>query len=408
MSSSIHTDSITMAPPKLPPELLLNIADNINISDDRHELRYNDFNSFLQANCALYDSLNNKLWIEAAKNNDDRTPLILTQLINTDNLPRLKFFLDSGANVDARLPAFHITGIYSDEFPLKDMALTPLLHAVHSGNLELASLLLKKGAKVEYPGQFSPLHAAHSAEMVQLLLDHNAHPEWEDEIHHRPVLWYVRRNEFDALRTILQRGVWLNGFGRGPLHEAALRNLAAVELLLKHGANVRETDSDWNTPLHMAAQAGKTDVVKVLVERWPQGVKARDKFGRTPFLLAAKNGTMEMAKFLVEQWPEGIAVGDHYSETPLHWAALMGEIDMVRFLVEQWREGMMQRDKCKMTPLHLAAAEGKTDVVRYLVGQWPEGMRERDSSRKTPLQLAVKAGKKDVVRLLLWQRWWLW
>jgi ankyrin repeat protein len=59
------------------------------------------------------------------------------------------------------------------------------------------------------------------------------------------------------------------------------------------------------------------DVVKVSVERWPLGVKARDNCRRTPFLLAAKNGTMEMAKFLVEQWPEGIAEGDHYSETPL-------------------------------------------------------------------------------------------
>jgi ankyrin repeat protein len=107
------------------------------------------------------------------------------------------------------------------------MALTSLLHAVHSGNVELASLLLKKGAKVEYPGRFSPLHAAHSADMVQLLLDHNADPELEDEIHHRPVLWYVRWDEFDALRTILQRDVPLNGFGRGPLHEAAQRNLAA-------------------------------------------------------------------------------------------------------------------------------------------------------------------------------------
>jgi hypothetical protein len=54
-----------MPPPEIPLELLLMIAHHIR--DDQGELRYGDFNSFLQVNRALHACLNRMLWKEVAE-----------------------------------------------------------------------------------------------------------------------------------------------------------------------------------------------------------------------------------------------------------------------------------------------------------------------------------------------------
>jgi hypothetical protein len=344
-----------MPPPKIPLELLLMIAHHMR--DDHGELRYSDFNSFLQVNRALYSCLNRMLWKQAGKH-EVGNRRVLTHLITTRNLTGLEFFLELGADVEVHLLAFYIL----DPDSWAEYEPTPLLVAADLDNVPMARLLLQKGAKVEYFdeygyfdegfGKFSPMHAARSAEMVQLLLDHNADPDFDDENGRRPLHCYAIRDDIDAMQAILQHGAEVNpiGYSETPLHEAALRNLDIVELLVEHGADVRETNSDLNTPLHLAASAGKTDVVKFLVERWPEGMRETNDCG----------------------------------ETPLHLAARMGNTDAVEFLVGLWPEGMKERNSHLNTPLHLAAAWGMADVVNILAKRWPDGMREKNRYGNTP------------------------
>jgi ankyrin repeat protein len=161
----------------------------------------------------------------------------------------------------------------------------------------LARLLLENGAKVQYPGKyvfaigsFSPMHAARSGAMVKLLLEHNADPDLMDPNERRPLHWYAIRDNIETMWAILQHGANANinpslGFEK-PLHEAAQRNLETVKLLVEHGANFKKRDCFENTPWHLAARAGKIDVVKFLVERWPapEGKEALNHDGKTPLL----------------------------------------------------------------------------------------------------------------------------
>jgi ankyrin repeat protein len=133
------------------------------------------------------------------------------------------FFLELGADVEARLPAFY----FENDGQLEP---TPLLIAAYLDNIPLAHLLLEKGAKVEYfdrdgNGESSPMHAARSAEMVQLFLDHNADPNFRDMLDIWPLYWYAFRNDIAAMRAILQHGAQVNSIARmpwdTPLHEAA-------------------------------------------------------------------------------------------------------------------------------------------------------------------------------------------
>jgi ankyrin repeat protein len=345
-----------MPPPELPLELLLLIAHHIR--DDHGELRYGDFHSFLQVNRALHACLNRMLWKEAAEH-EVGARRVFTHLIRTNNLTRLNFFLELGADVEIHLPAFDITGRDELSRVASDIEPTPLLIAADLDNVPLARLLLETGAKVQYFdedfGKFSPMHAARSAEMVQLLLDHNADPDLDDDIERRPLHWYATRDNIAAVRAILQHGAEVNpiGYSETPLHEAALRNLDIVELLVEHGADVRETDSDLNTPLHYAALAGKIDVVKFLVERWPEGTRETNDSGETPLHMAAfvPRRNIDVLRFLVERWPEGREALNNDQKTPLS------------MFMEDWRVNGRLSDKEK-------------EIIALLSGSYSEGNGE--------------------------------
>jgi ankyrin repeat protein len=255
------------------------------------------------------------LWKEAGEHGGS-TQGVFMHLIRTNNLAGLEFFLELGADIEFRLNA---------KVGLKCQP-TALLIAAHLDKVPLARSLLEKGAKVQYFGKISPLHVARSAEMVQLLLDHNADPELLDNMRYRPLCYYVSRKDsyvspedIGAMRAILQHGVEVDPIGVSvePLHAAAQRSLAAVELLVEYGADVEKKGFMGKTPLHVAANAGKTDVAKFLVERWPEGMREREnRSGDTPLHLAARRARTEVVRLLVERWPEGKEVLNYDGKTP--------------------------------------------------------------------------------------------
>jgi ankyrin repeat protein len=415
-----------MPPPELPLELLLMIARHIRDGDG--QLRSCDFNSFLQVNYALYANLNRILWLKAAMHKIE-TQRVFAHLIKTNNLARLEFFLELGADVEVRLPAIDVTctgfkPIIGDNCECGrepfDIEPTPLLIAVDLDNIPITRLLLEKGAKVQYlrsyrlfgNGAFSPLHAARSAEMVQLLMDHDADPDWVDELDQRPLHWYAIRGDIAAMREVLLYGAEVSPMSvtSKPLHDAAQHSLDAVKLLIEHGANVEERDVDTNTPLLLAALEGKIDVVRFLVERWPECIRTANEYLQTPLHFAVIEQKEDVIEFLAEQWPEGVREKSIESDTPLHHAVVYGSRpEVVGLLVEGCPEAIKEKDQAGNTPLHLAARSAKTEVVRVLAERWPEGGEVPNNDEKTPLsmfkasfrrRLITDEDKKEIITLL--------
>jgi ankyrin repeat protein len=264
-TAAFNNKNDTISTPTLPPHLhtaaQLEIARHIRHPDGSR--RYGDLNSFLQVNRTVYLLLNHKLWKEAAEDAALATRVFVH--VNTNNnIAGLQRLLESGADPELRLPGLRLIDLDNGVFDYQQFQQTPLVLAACVVNLAMATVLLAKGADVEYriasTSSYSPLHAARSATMVDLLLDHNADPQWLDEGGYPPIIWYIRRRDSACLRAILQRGAEVNGDWLVPLCAAAELDLGIVQLLLNYGADLNARTPSGDTALHYAATAGNLDI----------------------------------------------------------------------------------------------------------------------------------------------------
>jgi ankyrin len=361
-----------MAPPYLPLDVLLMIADEM--IDEDGALCFSDLNSFVQVNRTLYHCLNSLLWQEAVSS-PTTAERVLTHVLKTRNLRRLQDFLELGGDVETPLPDFdpHRAVLEEEWFP----GPPALLVAAEMDCVPIAELLLEYGATFEYSRSFLPfsaLLAAKSPEMVELLLDFGADLQRRDGWRHTPLHFAAQSERLEVVRLMLD--LWPLG--------------------------VRAENRDCATPLHLAAASGSLEVVRLFVDRSPMGLWAGNLKLDTPLHVAARAGRPEVVKLLLERWPEGVSSKNEKWHTPLHLAAASGDIEAVKILVQRWRPGLMARDKAGCTPLHLAASMGSTtEVVRFLVEAWPGSMMAKNLDLETPLHCAVQAGQRDVMGLLL-------
>jgi hypothetical protein len=76
-----------------------------------------------------------------------------------------------------------------------------------------------------------------------------------------------------------------------------------------------EKDQLGNTPLHVAAWMTETEVVRILVERWPEGKKSFNNDGKTPLRRFENGDSRRRWRLSDEEKEEIIALlGGPYSE----------------------------------------------------------------------------------------------
>jgi uncharacterized protein len=92
-----------------------------------------------------------------------------------------------------------------------------------------------------------------------------------------------------------------NDLGSSPLLWAIMgQDVAAVTLLLEHGADINETTTAGSTPLHKAAVVGNAALVRLLLARGAN-VNARNSGGQTPLTHALFKGHENAVVALLQQ-----------------------------------------------------------------------------------------------------------
>jgi ankyrin repeat protein len=190
---------------------------------------------------------NNKPTVVEYLGNHMYTSLFFSAAVG--NLAGVKFFVENGANINQR------SGLFNG---------TPLMEAGYNGHLEVVKFLVEKGADITA--------ADDDCDTVFY------YARWGE---HYPVIDYLRSQATSLLYKAAKNG---DAYG--------------VELAVENGANINYRDEDDNTPIVVAAIAGKYNVVELLAELGAN-VNARNKEGRSALNYVHDRGDMDIYDFLV-------------------------------------------------------------------------------------------------------------
>lgn len=185
----------------------------------------------------------------------------LFNAITNHNKQQVEDALKQGANVEARLPEG------SGQFT----SATPLIAAARYGFPDAIQLLLEHHANIEATDKygFTPLAAAIDYDagpvVVKILLDAHANLE---------------------VRTNGRCHIDYADYQQTPLMDAAcLGDADTVKLLLDHGAHAEAKDNHGANALFLAMQAGKVNVVQLLLARSAPATAIPEE-ARRPFVQA--------------------------------------------------------------------------------------------------------------------------
>jgi ankyrin repeat protein len=276
--------------------------------------------------------------------------------------------------------------------------------------------------------------ASGKKEVVELVLAKSGIVLTDSENLGMPALFYASQHGLtDMVRFLLGKGVDPNILGKHhttPLHAAATKEIG--ELLLKHKAKVDEPDTQGVTPMHAAVRRGnkalaelleahganhtvetltalgRDGVLKERLQKEPLKKEPPKKGPVRPDLLhlATSFGQFTTARVLIDAGADVNAVGPE-GKTPLHLAASFGELATVRALISAGAD-VNALDRLDGTPLHAAAARGHLALVELLVehkARVNAKMKEltyhvSPPGHITPLMVALEGGHADVVRVL--------
>ena len=128
-------------------------------------------------------------------------------------------------------------------------------------------------------------------------------------------------------------------------------------------------------------------------------VNASNRYGLTPLALACTNGNAAMVELLLKAGadPNGTVAG---GETALMTCARTGSLDAVKTLLARGANVNTKEPKRGQTAIMWAAAEGHAAVVEALIAAGAN-FRERLDTGYSPFLFAVREGRIDVVRTLL-------
>ena len=208
-----------------------------------------------------------------------------------------------------------------------------------------------------------------------------------------PLSWVLKFMELGA------KPYARDGLGRTPFHYAALSENTAYLEALAAGKKTIRTGKDLTslqdimgeTPLHYAAQLGRLENAKWLLEHGVP-VNARPKGGKTALHYAALNGYTGVADLLLQNKANANAQ-DEQGLTALHMAAKAGYTNMAKLLLTHGADPN-QSNHVGETPMHLAAAlPDPTDCSKILTILLAKGAKvdpQRKDDSSTPLMEAIR------------------
>lgn len=326
--------------------------------------------------------------------------------------------------------------------------------AVQAGHIEIAKLLLERGAKVDLPNRegrtaLSIAVSAGRADMVRLLLKNGAtipDPSQDQQILKNYTLLMVsaRQGYTEIARLLIEHGQDVNA--RTPDGDTALIIAAGqgrtdvARLLIEKGAKINVQNNTGVTPLLAASSTKRPELVALLKAGGVESnvnldlvdaITANDadkikallaagadanftlrgdngKDSAPPLLMATEKQNLEIVKLLLDKGANP-NLANEAGVTSLTKAVELNNLDLVTSLLAKGADPNKDFDARQqvsvLSPLHLAAANGNVLIVSALIRAGTNVNQQMlvaiEDAGSTPLMVAVRKGHIEIVRMLI-------
>ena len=268
---------------------------------------------------------------------------------------------------------------------------------IDMGHLELAELLLKSGAN---PTDGVSMHIAAGSGNVRALellyrfgANVNGIPGGVPPL--RYILGWASPEGVPTIRWLLEHGAdpnlpWAQS-GDAPLHIAAQRwNVAMVELLVSHRADIHQRRSDGRTAHTVAALHGNADIAQWLLDHG-----ARDELSPLErFISACTLGDRARAESMLTIDPKVRSELRIEHHLMMHVPAERGDSMVLETMLDCGFDPNT-KDSDGVTALHRAAMAGRVDAVRVLLAHGASVNALDGMFAATPLVWACEGWSHD-------------
>lgn len=192
------------------------------------------------------------------------------------------------------------------------------------------------------------------------------------------------------------------------IFEASKRGrLNDVKAMLKSNSGlVHSTDKEERTPLHLAAEYGRLEVVKFLIQKGAK-VDARDKSGSTalhqacdsPASKESAENKLKTVKFLIQKGADIEALTTTRRKAPLHTAAHSWDHRVAEYLIKKGARVDL-KDGIGWTPLFWAAHNRFPRTLKALIKNGAD-VNAQDNSGETALHWTVRQKSTEVTKILI-------
>lgn len=211
-----------------------------------------------------------------------------------------------------------------------------------------------------------------------------------DQKGNTPLALAVQNGQVAAVALLLEHGANANASlrsGSTLLHDAAMRNDPDIaSLLLDHEADIEAGERGSRmTPLAQAAFSGSTETAAVLLQRGASvGVRCWE--GETSLHLAAKRGHVEVVRLLLDHGADINEAGNASHSTALHCAVMKSRVEVGALLLQRGADPN-KKDEPGYAPLHWAAREKNALLVQRLLEHGADA-NALDRHGRSPLEIA--------------------
>jgi len=216
--------------------------------------------------------------------------------------------------------------------------------------------------------------------------------------------WAVEEGYDEIVTLLLNNGADINQRdkdGLTPLHLALYEKQGEIAIQLIDRGAALDFDGDGFTALHfIAARSGNKRVLRRLLEdRTRVDWQTDSGEGHTPLHYAAQEGKTKKIRMLVEAGAD-VNRMEMNGFAPLHLAAGEGHVKAVQALLAAGADMEIENPLNENnTPLMLASQYGLTEITKLLV-EHGANRQHPDAEGRTALDFAVKHRYPEIVALL--------